>query len=155
MEENKSRLLIRLALNSVIIILALIFIYAGALKAWDAPAFYRNIRMYHLMPEGAAWYVAHYLPWLEIITGAALLWKRSRCAASFIISGSLLVFMLAILSAWMRGLNIDCGCFGETAGKSNYYWVLSRDLLMLAAALYLLRISWGNPQIQLAQSKVQ
>ena len=34
--------------------------------------------------------------------------------SSFIISGMLFVFILAISQALLRGLSIECGCFGKS-----------------------------------------
>jgi uncharacterized membrane protein YkgB len=55
--------------------------------------------------------------------------------------GALAVFIVAIVSAWARGLDIDCGCFGKGNISSNYTWLLVRDLLMLASAVYVVRSS--------------
>ena len=53
----------------------------------------------------------------------------------------LLVFILAVASAWVRGLTIDCGCFGgggEVApGQTAYGTELLRDAGLLLLALWL------------------
>jgi putative oxidoreductase len=119
--------------------LSLVFVYAGFIKIIGSFAFYQDVRAYHLIPDQWAWVWAHSLPWLEIVTGVALLAKPTRLASSLIISLLLLLFMSALLSSWIRGLNIDCGCFGEGGAHSNYAWYLSRDSLMLLVSLYLFR----------------
>jgi uncharacterized membrane protein YphA (DoxX/SURF4 family) len=123
--------------NIVAGLLSLIFIYAGTTKALEASSFYKDVQMYHLLTDGTAWYLAHYLPWLEIVTGIGLIVKHTRKSACILIITALAVFMFAISSAWARGLNIECGCFGETIDHSSYIWVLIRDFFMLLAALYL------------------
>ena len=57
-------------------------------------------------------------------------------------AGLLVIFIAGIVSAWARGLQIDCGCFstgGElAAGQSpQYTWDLIRDtgFLLLAGIL--------------------
>jgi uncharacterized membrane protein YphA (DoxX/SURF4 family) len=124
------------------LVLAGIFICAGYNKIIDPVDFYKSIRMYHLLPDNPAWYLANYLPWLEIVGGIGLLWQRCRCPASLLVSGALGLFIAAILSAWLRGLDIDCGCFGKADISSNYTWLITRDLLMLAAAIYLFQDSF-------------
>jgi putative oxidoreductase len=124
--------------NSIAFVLALVFIYAGAVKLFDPSAFYQDIRLYHLVSDDIAWYMAHYLPWLEIIIGAGLILKYTRSSASILVATLLLIFTGAIFSAWVRGLNIECGCFGKTSGMSNYPWILARDLALLLAAFYLI-----------------
>jgi putative oxidoreductase len=116
--------------------LGLIFIYAGFIKAIDGASFYREIRNYHLLPLDGAWYWAHFLPWLEIISGIGVLVASIRRAASIIMMGLLIVFIMAILSAWWRGLHIGCGCFGN--GEPTSAWPLARDFCLLAAVLYVL-----------------
>jgi putative oxidoreductase len=123
--------------SSIAVILALFFIYAGIIKASDRSAFYHDIRSYHLVSDELAWYLAHYLPWLEISTGFGLIWKGTRNSASILIVALLIIFTGAISSAWGRGLNIECGCFGKASSVLSYPWILVRDIALLLAALYL------------------
>lgn len=96
--------------------LALSFLYAGLLKIGDPAEFARGIANYHLLPSGLEIYAGLFVPWLEIVVGASLalgLWARSGALLSFLLS---LGFGLFVGSALVRGLDIDCGCFG---GESN------------------------------------
>jgi putative oxidoreductase len=127
--------------SSIAFILALVFIYAGTVKAFDRSAFYHDIRLYHLVSDNIAWYAAHYLPWLEIVAGFGLICKYTRSSASILIATLLLIFTGAIFSAWARGLNIECGCFGKTSGVSGYPWILARDIVLLLATVYLVVLS--------------
>jgi uncharacterized membrane protein YphA (DoxX/SURF4 family) len=129
-------------------VLAAIFIYAGSRKITDAAAFYQSIKLYHLLPDAPAWYLAHYLPWLEIVLGLGLLWRRLRGAAALLVTVALLVFVAAITSAWWRGLDIDCGCFGKSEISNNYTWLLARDLTLLLASGY---VAWSAAVGQVRQ----
>lgn len=52
--------------------------------------------------------------------------------------GLLVVFMFAILQGALRGLEIDCGCFGTTTGGAPSLWAdVARDLGLLVLGLYL------------------
>lgn len=131
------------------ILLGLLFIYTGVVKITGISSFYHNVTLYHLLPDVAAWYWAHYLPWLEVTAGMGLWLKQTRAAACVIIASLLLVFILAIVSAMLRGLHIECGCFGKGARSSDYTWILVRDALLLVASLYLLRLTaTGPPQTE-------
>ena len=56
--------------------------------------------------------------------------------AGNIILGVLLVFFSAAMaSAWYRGLDISCGCFGHEVEKGDWGIPLGRDLVLLAAVL--------------------
>jgi hypothetical protein len=85
------------------------------------------------------------MPWLELLTGIALIlgiWTRTSAAA---IGAMLCVFIVAISINLARGNAIDCGCFDvSAAGKSvaerlaDMRWVVIRDVGMLAMVAQIL-----------------
>ena len=88
---------------------------------------------YQILPYAASVALAFYLPFLEIVCAAALWSRRWERGALALLSAMTLVFIAALASAWMRGLNIHCGCFGsETAGKAAIATAIGRDMLILA-----------------------
>ncbi len=135
----------RWLIGSIVLVLGLVFIYAGVIKTFDVVAFYKQIRLYHLVSDEGAWLVAHFLPWFEIIGGLGLFWKESRVAAAFLTTLLLLTYAAAIIFVWKLGLHIDCGCFGGTGMAPhypwNYVWVLIRDAVMASGAVYVLVFS--------------
>lgn len=120
------------------LVVAGLFVYAGAIKLAQPDTFLGDIESYRMMPYSLAWLVAFYLPPLEILCGLGLLWGKSRDASAVILIGLMLVFIVAITAAWMRGLDISCGCFGTSEGETNYLWLIVRDLLIIGGLLYLL-----------------
>lgn len=110
-----------------------VFIYAGALKVIDPARFAKDVDNYHLLPPGVVAAVALYLPWLEILCGLALAIGVLRVGATLLLGGMLVAFIVALSSAWARGLDINCGCFGHGASKSNYPLALPLDAVLLAA----------------------
>lgn len=124
------------------LLLAGVWIVAGWLKAVDLDASVRAVRAYQILPELGAQVVGAGLPLIEIVAGMLLLvgfGVRIGAALSVLM---LAAFTVGIASAWARGLQIDCGCFGSggalAVGKSpSYGWELARDmsLLLVAAAL--------------------
>lgn len=118
--------------------LAGIFLYAGALHAWDAPKFVQSIQAYDLLPPDATMLLGMYLPWVEIFAAVALLAGRLYLGALAAIGGMLLVFLGGLISAWSRGLDISCGCFrAEHSIQTHFPWLVARDLAMLAAVAVL------------------
>ncbi len=127
-----------------------LFIWAGALKAADAPGFASDVGNYHFVPA-FAWdvgglhfvstdlivVVAVVLPWLEIVAGAALLVRRKTLGALALLAGLTLLFLAALGSAWWRGLDITCGCFGKETIVANFPWLIGRDVALLAAIVAL------------------
>ncbi|MDD2764130.1 MAG: hypothetical protein PHE83_09185 [Opitutaceae bacterium] len=108
--------------------LAAVFCYAGGLKALDPAGFTLSIDNYRLLPYPVAAAVAVYLPWLELVCGLGILWPRTRLGAVVVLLGLCLVFSGAIASAWIRGLDISCGCFGgDEAGHFSLVLSLARS----------------------------
>jgi uncharacterized membrane protein YphA (DoxX/SURF4 family) len=99
------------------IVLAGVFLYAGGVKALDPAGFAAAIDHYRILPYPAAAAGADYLPWLELACGIGVLWPRIRLGAVAVLFGLNLVFSAAIASAWLRGLEISCGCFGDEGGN--------------------------------------
>jgi uncharacterized membrane protein YphA (DoxX/SURF4 family) len=89
-----------------------VLVVAGALKLPDPAEAARAVRAYQLLPEGLAGPVAFGLPVVEIAVGLALLAGVFVRAAALATAVLLVAFLVGIVSAWARGLQIDCGCFG-------------------------------------------
>jgi uncharacterized membrane protein YphA (DoxX/SURF4 family) len=122
--------------------LAAVWLVAGGAKAGDLAASGRAVNAYRLMPYDVAKVVGAALPFLEIALGLLLLVGLAvRLGAGFS-AVLLVVFVGGIVSAWSRGLAIDCGCFGSggqlAAGQGPTYGTeILRDLgfLVLAGVL--------------------
>ena len=125
-----SRAVVRLALGAL-------FIFAGGTKAYDPGAFAIEIQRYHLIPWFGAVLVSMYLPWLEILVGALLILKRLEHGALLLIVCLLVVFSFALASATLRGLSIDCGCFGKAFTATGTIFPLLRNVLLLACTGFL------------------
>jgi putative oxidoreductase len=113
-----------------------LFVYAGVMKVISPAAFLQDIEAYRILPHALAWCLSVYLPWLEIIAGAALWHSRLQAPARWILIGLMLVFLAALISAWWRGLDLTCGCFGKALQSSNYFWLLTRDVLLLSGLVW-------------------
>jgi uncharacterized membrane protein YphA (DoxX/SURF4 family) len=116
--------------------LASVLIAAGWPKAVDPGAFIRDIWNFRLTPEAWAYWIAALVPYLEIAAGLALLTGRQRRGAHVIIGVLLPVFLVFHASAWARGLDISCGCFGSAAANSTAWhpaWWLALIIAMGAA----------------------
>jgi hypothetical protein len=112
--------------------IGVIFIYAGAAKTLDPAQFASDIRNFRLVPWSIVVLAALYLPWLEIVCGGALIFRRAYRGALWIVTALTLVFFAALLSAKMRGLDISCGCFGHSE-PHGFSVPLIRDAALLAA----------------------
>lgn len=113
------------------IVIAFIFIYAGAEKISDPESFARSISNYKLLRIAMVNVTAIFLPWLELVSGVLLLFGISVKENSSIILSMLIVFTLGITISIIRGLNIDCGCFGSD-NKVGLLKLLENFLMILA-----------------------
>jgi len=123
------------------LVLAAVWLYAGARKLADPGQFLVAVKAYQLLPDWLARAVAYGLPAFEIGLGVLLLVGLATRLAAVISAALLVVFLVGVISAAARGLSIDCGCFGGggqvTAGQTQYGLEIARDtgLLVLAAFL--------------------
>ena len=125
----------RLLSAAVRVLLAAVFVYAGATKMGDPAAFAQDVMAYRLLPGAVSHVLAYYLPWLEIVAGLALLAPRWSRAGATVLATLMAGFTVTLASAWWRGLDITCGCFGG-AGKADYGWLIAHDLLLLAGLAF-------------------
>ena len=120
------------------VIIAAVFIYAGAIKALDPVQFAHDIDNYKILPWTVGAGLAFYLPWLEIFCGLALIVRRLYLGGLSILTGLISVFLVATIAAKVRGLDITCGCFGHASQHWNFSAHLTLDLLLLGALIILL-----------------
>ena len=119
------------------IVLGGLFVYAGIVKVLAPLDFAQNIRNYDLVGQSLSFIAAIVLPWLEILAGAFLIagiWQRG---AALVISGLLAFFIALTIVTMIRGLDVDCGCFGAIDRKAGLS-VIVEDLGMLYLGLCLL-----------------
>ncbi|GLW30745.1 MauE/DoxX family redox-associated membrane protein [Actinoplanes regularis] len=123
--------------------LAAVWLVAGAAKVGDLAASARAVAAYQLMSYDLAKVVGAVQPFLEIALGLLLLIGLATRLTAAISAILLVIFIAGIISAWAKGLRIDCGCFSEggvlgTGRDTAYGLDILRDLGFLALAGILL-----------------
>ena len=113
------------------------FIYAGVLKAWDPIKFAGDIQNFHILNWPLGMRVAFYLPWLEILCGLALITGWLRTGAVGLLTGLMFIFIVATVAAKLRGIDLDCGCFGSATKNLPFVWHLIIDGALLLGLLIL------------------
>ena len=122
------------------LLIGAVFIYAGALKAWDPIKFAGDIQNFRILSWPIGVRMAFYLPWLEILCGLALITGWMRSGAVGILTALTAVFIVATIAAKVRGIDLDCGCFGSATKNLPFAWHLVIDFAILAGLLMLVRI---------------
>lgn len=119
-----------------------LFIAAAVDKIAQPAEFAKNVANYHIPPYSLTNIVALTLPWLEFVVGLLLVLGVRVKAASILTSGMLIMFIILIASAMIRGFNISCGCFSQSgaaaAEVSTVGWKkIFEDIGLLLCSLYL------------------
>jgi len=115
-------------------IIALVFIYAGITKILNPVSFAQDIDNYRILPYFLVTVLAMILPWLEILCGFLLIIGRLQHGAMLVLLSLTAIFLIAIISAVFRGLDISCGCFSSTAeGNTLGYTRLAQEVVFFAA----------------------
>lgn len=137
---------------AVRISLGAIFIYAAVLKIADPVAFAGSVAAYRILPYFASYLTAAVLPFLELICGVLLVCGYRVKGGALIIVFLNLLFMAALASAIVRGLDIDCGCFKQGGSKTSPWVALARDTVFLAMAIFVLRNNGREAETEIAES---
>jgi uncharacterized membrane protein YphA (DoxX/SURF4 family) len=115
------------------ILLGLIFLYASYDKILDPGKFARSIANYHIVPFGLENSIAIILPWLELFIGVGLIAGIMVDGAAGITGSLLVIFILLILLAILRGFNIECGC-GLKEGEMVGWTKILENIVFLFAS---------------------
>ena len=125
------------------LLLGVVLVYAGYSKLiLGVVENGRSVMAYELFSWEVSKAIGTILPTVEIILGLLLLLGLLTRVVAGVTALLWLVFIAGILSAWARGLEIDCGCFGKggplAPGQRPEYLVETlRDLGLLACSLLL------------------
>lgn len=133
------------------LILGGVLLVAGALKVSDPYSSATSVRAYQILPVDLANFLGFILPFAEVVIGIFLIvgiWVRLNAIAG----GALMVmFIIAIGQAWIRGISLDCGCFGKGGLLEtdelpvwNYTIEIARDIVLAVFAFYIYRFPKGK-----------
>jgi len=118
-------------------ILSLVFIISALDKIASPAEFAIAVENYRIIPSVFTNTIAIFLPWIEFFCGLFLLlgiWQRG---STVIIAALSILFISAMISVLLRGLDIDCGCFGAGVKVDNYR--IAEDIVLLLLALFLIK----------------
>jgi putative oxidoreductase len=123
-----------------------IFIYAAIDKIRDPLQFADSVAAFGILPAVFVSLLALALPPFEIACGLLMLAPRTRRIGALAITLLSAVFFTALASAVLRGLTLDCGCFGAGAPSRPRMWVeLVLDMVLFASALFIYLRSITRP----------
>ena len=133
------------------LILGGVLLVAGALKVSDPYSSATSVRAYQILPVDLANFLGFVLPFAEVVIGIFLIvgiWVRLNAIAG---GALMMMFIIAIGQAWIRGISLDCGCFGKGGLLEtdelpvwNYTIEIARDIVLAVFAFYIYRFPKGK-----------
>ncbi len=133
-DDNSRRNYAALAVS---IAVAAVFIYAGIDKLRDPLQFADSTAAFAILPAVFINLLALGLPPFEIACGVLLLGPRTRRIGALAVAAISVMFFVALGSALLRGLTLDCGCFGVGAPSRSRMWTeLALDTMLFAGAMF-------------------
>jgi putative oxidoreductase len=137
----------RYSIVAVAVAIAAIFVYAGVDKIRDPLQFADSIYAFAILPAVFINPLALGLPVFEIGCGLLIFAPWTRRIGALAVALISLVFFLALASALLRGLTLDCGCFGSGAPSRPRMWTeLGLDAILLCGSVFVyLRLVGTRP----------
>ncbi|MFH1687132.1 MAG: MauE/DoxX family redox-associated membrane protein [bacterium] len=125
------------------------FVYSSIYKVIDPNEFARSIWFYHMVPGDMINMMALLMAWAELFCGIFILigfWYRG---AVLLVNTMVVMFIVALVSAGIRGIDIDCGCFKPgQASQESILTTLWFDLGLIVATVWLWFSASGRWMIQ-------
>lgn len=119
--------------------LGVVFLLACYFKILDPGAFALDVATYQLLPLPLINLQALVLPWVELLAGVMIVIGWRTRASALLITGMMVMFIVALGIALGQGLEMGCGCFANEGGEDPISWhTVGRDAIWLAMALYVL-----------------
>lgn len=124
------------------IILSLVWILGSITKINNIDNYIQSVLNYKIVSYSIAYPIGHIIPILELLLGTSFILGIYMNITGIISSILLLLFTIAIISLWYRGIYINCGCFSVSNTKYNnaydskYPLDIARDVGLIIISLY-------------------
>ncbi len=116
--------------------LGLVFWVSAFGKISDPASFAEIVAGYRILPNVLVNPFAMVLPWIEMLVGISLINGMAVSGSALLAVTLNSVFIVALISAIARGIDVECGCF--TIAESKVGWeLIIRDLILLCMSLML------------------
>lgn len=128
-------LIVRLALAGL-------FLSAGAAKLGDPNSLAEAIVNYRLMPDAWAVALAGILPVAEVLVALALIAGPCVQGAGLLAALMFAAFAAAMAQSKLRGINLECGCFGAAVPEQVSWAKVALNVTLGAFSTW---IAWARP----------
>ncbi len=137
-DKNRRRPLVHWVLFSMRMVLGGVFGFSAWSKIMAPQALADAIVGFEIIPGSIALEAAIMLIWLELFCGIFMilgLWAR---ATVIVITGMLTLFELGLISVVVRGIEVNCGCFGQFTEMMVGWDTIMRNMVLLVFCVSLL-----------------
>jgi len=107
------------------------FILAAIPKILDPKGFALDITHYDFFPKYVVNLIAITLPWIELFIAFSIIFAVAQKGGVLLLNLLLITFLVLLGQAWIRGLDIDCGCFGHSGAREAVSKAFIRDLFFV------------------------
>ncbi len=105
------------SLELIRLILAFLFILAAIEKLKNPFAFALTIDAYQIFSSFFINIATTLIPWFELFIGFGLFFNFKVKANLYLYFVLMVAFTILVVVAIIKGLDIECGCFGENSSK--------------------------------------
>lgn len=119
------------------------FVYAAWDKVLEPAGFAMSVRGYKIIPFALSNLFALGVSWTELVAGLMLILGIFTRKAAGAIAILLVMFIVAIALVIVRGMTVDCGCFGSEGGSSTTWLLIARNIALLAGSYLVMRYNDG------------
>jgi len=119
------------SLELIRLILAFLFILSALQKFKSLETFALSIDAYQIFPSFLVNLITIIIPWLELFIGTGLLFKYKLQSNLIFYLFMMISFTILVFIAMIKGLDIDCGCFGESSTKVGVQKVAENMIIVL------------------------
>jgi hypothetical protein len=123
------------------ILIGSLLVISGITHLNNPLAFFDTVLSYRITHGKWAVLIASFLPWFQVVVGISSLMGILRLANRWFVVALFSAFSFAQASAFFRGLEIDCGCFGplsqivsaRSVALVLFFWLISIGVVVSAS----------------------
>jgi len=119
------------SLELIRLILAFLFILSALQKFKSLESFALNVDAYQIFSATLVNLITMIIPWFELFIGFGLLFKFKLRANLLLYLTLMISFTILVVIAMIKGLDIECGCFGESSTKVGLQKVAENMIIVL------------------------
>jgi len=128
------------------IIFAVVFTLSAYTKLVDIQAFAQSMNSYAILPKSLVPIFTYYVPIMEFGLALGFVISTFAGVTAVVTAVVVVVFQIALASLIVRGIEIDCGCFGRFATTPKA--ALIRNFIILFLDSLLLLSLYKNIKLQ-------